>query len=39
MTTGPSIVGLAIMVSAAYIAAWFKAGEKAGGSRAVRVAK
>ena len=34
-----SIAGIAIMSSAAYVAAWFKAGETAGAPRAARAAK
>ncbi|MDI1283222.1 MAG: OpgC domain-containing protein [Reyranella sp.] len=34
-----SIAGIAIMSSAAYVAAWFKAGETASAPRAVRAAK
>jgi hypothetical protein len=34
-----SIAGIAIMSSAAYVAAWFKAGETAGASRVARAAK
>lgn len=34
-----SIAGIAIMSSAAYVAAWFKAGETAGASRAARATK